>query len=172
MKRRELITLLGGAAAPSLLWPLAARSQQPERMRRIGLLMGAVENAQASIAAMRQALAELGWIEGRNLPDVSYGLGESVGVDAQLGGAGVQAGKEPAAIAVGWRQRESWLTGRTNFSARSRKRTASRSPSFARPTMIFATLILDGTSGSVRSNAPIVPWKASTRIFTSSGLKE
>ena len=67
MKRREFIALLGGAAA---VWPLAARAQQSEQVRRMGILMGAVESdqsAQASIAAMRQALAELGWTEGRNL---------------------------------------------------------------------------------------------------------
>ena len=67
IQRREFITLLGGAAAG---WPLAARAQQSEQVRRMGILMGAVESdqsAQASIAAMRQALAELGWIEGRNL---------------------------------------------------------------------------------------------------------
>ena len=64
--RREFITLLGGAAAA---WPLAAGAQQGAGATD-GLLMGAVESdesAQASIAAMRQALAELGWTEGRNL---------------------------------------------------------------------------------------------------------
>ena len=66
MKRREFITLLGGAAA----WPLAARAQQPERTRRIGVLMASSESdpmGQARIAAFRQALAGLGWSEGSNL---------------------------------------------------------------------------------------------------------
>jgi ABC-type uncharacterized transport system substrate-binding protein len=65
--RREFITLLGGAA---VAWPLAARAQQPERMRRIGVLMGYAESdaaAQAQVAAMRQELRKLGWDEGRNI---------------------------------------------------------------------------------------------------------
>ena len=66
MKRREFIALLGGATA----WPLAARAQQPERTRRIGVLMASSESdpmGQARIAAFRQALAGLGWSEGSNL---------------------------------------------------------------------------------------------------------
>ena len=66
MKRREFITLVGGAAA----WPLAARAQQGERMRRIGVLMNvaaADPDGQAQIAAFLQALQQLGWNEGRNL---------------------------------------------------------------------------------------------------------
>jgi len=66
MKRRQFITLLGGAAA----WPVAARAQQGERMRRIGALMGFAESdsqAQAYIAAFRDGLQKLGWIEGRNI---------------------------------------------------------------------------------------------------------
>jgi putative ABC transport system substrate-binding protein len=67
MKRREFITLLGGAAA---VWPLAARAQQPEKMRRIGVLMYlAADDAegQARLAAFAQALKQLGWSDGRNL---------------------------------------------------------------------------------------------------------
>jgi len=66
MKRREFITLLSGAAA----WPLAARAQQGERVRRIGVLMGYDENepvAKTWVSAFTQALAELGWTEGRNV---------------------------------------------------------------------------------------------------------
>ena len=66
MKRREYITLVGGAAA----WPLAARAQQRERPRRIGVLMGLTESdpeAQSRIAAFRKTLQDLGWTEGRNI---------------------------------------------------------------------------------------------------------
>jgi putative ABC transport system substrate-binding protein len=66
MKRREFISLLGGAA---VVWPLAASAQQPERMKRIGVLMGYPESdseAQTKIAAFRDGLQKLGWTEGRN----------------------------------------------------------------------------------------------------------
>jgi putative ABC transport system substrate-binding protein len=66
VKRRELITLVGGAMA----WPLAARAQQGERMRRIGVLMSLAETdpeAQARVAAFRKGLQTLGWAEGRNV---------------------------------------------------------------------------------------------------------
>jgi len=69
MKRREFISLLGGAAAP-LLWPLTARAQQGERGRRIGVLLYLVAGdaeGQARLAAFTQALSQLGWSEGRNL---------------------------------------------------------------------------------------------------------
>ena len=74
MKRREFISLLGGAAA----WPLAARAQQPERMRRIGVLMGWPESdleAQSELAAFVQGLQKLGWVDGRNLrTDTRWGI--------------------------------------------------------------------------------------------------
>src|SRR5262245_7675271 len=66
MRRREFIALLGGAAAA---WPLAARAQQSERMRRIGLLMGVADDreGQARVTALKQGLQELGWTDGRNI---------------------------------------------------------------------------------------------------------
>ena len=66
MRRRDFVNLLGGAA----IWPLAARAQQPERMRRIGVLMAQPEGTQETKdrdAAIRDGLEKLGWIEGRNI---------------------------------------------------------------------------------------------------------
>ena len=74
MRRREFITLLGGAAAAL---PLVVRAQQPEQMRRIGVLMNTVADdpqGQARIVAFQQTLQQLGWIEGRNVQiDVRWG---------------------------------------------------------------------------------------------------
>jgi len=67
VKRREFITLLGGA---SVAWPLAVRAQQREKMRRIGVLMPFAEDnpvGQARLAAFRQGLLQLGWADGRNV---------------------------------------------------------------------------------------------------------
>jgi putative tryptophan/tyrosine transport system substrate-binding protein len=78
MRRREVVALLGSAA---LVRPLGARAQQPERMRRIGVLMAFAEsNAQAQtlLAAFRDGLQTLGWREGRNLRiDVRWGTSEA-----------------------------------------------------------------------------------------------
>jgi putative ABC transport system substrate-binding protein len=66
MNRREFITLLGGAAA----WPLAARAQQPDQVRRIGILMLVGEadpQAHAELAAFTKELQRLGWREGENV---------------------------------------------------------------------------------------------------------
>ena len=66
MKRREFIALVGGAAAT---WPVAVLAQQPERVRRIGVLMSQVANDANSLAQMgafTQALQQLGWTDGRN----------------------------------------------------------------------------------------------------------
>src|SRR6516225_4569749 len=67
MRRREFISLLGAATA----WPLVTRAQQPQRMRRVGVLMGGLDEtdleAQSFVAAFREELAKLGWTEGRNI---------------------------------------------------------------------------------------------------------
>ena len=82
MRRREFLSVLGGAAAG---WPLAARAQQDERVRRIGALAGGVAandpDAQASIAAFLQALQQLGWIDGRNVQiDYRWGMGDAANI--------------------------------------------------------------------------------------------
>jgi len=67
MRRREFIILLGGAA---VAWPLAARAQQADRMRRVGVLVSRIADdpeEQARLAAFVQGLQELGWTEGRNV---------------------------------------------------------------------------------------------------------
>jgi putative tryptophan/tyrosine transport system substrate-binding protein len=65
LRRRQFITLLGGAA----VWPLAARAQQGERVRRIGLLMGTADDREGEtrVAALKRGLQELGWTDGRNI---------------------------------------------------------------------------------------------------------
>ncbi|MGB6313284.1 MAG: ABC transporter substrate-binding protein, partial [Pseudolabrys sp.] len=77
MRRREFITLAGGAVA----WPLAARAQQPERMRRIGVLLPGTANDaeyQARMVAFLQGLQQLGWSEGRNVRiDTRWAAGDA-----------------------------------------------------------------------------------------------
>jgi len=66
IRRREVITLLGGAAA----WPIAAHAQQSDRVRRIGVLMSYAESdsdGAGFVAAFREGLQQLGWVEGRNI---------------------------------------------------------------------------------------------------------
>src|SRR6266511_213834 len=77
MKRREFITLLGGAAAA---WPLAAYAQQPERVRRIGSLTGIADDSmtQARLATFLETLQQLGWTEGQNVQvDRRWGGGDA-----------------------------------------------------------------------------------------------
>jgi putative tryptophan/tyrosine transport system substrate-binding protein len=78
LERREFIAILGGAAA----WPLAARAQQRERMRRIGVILGGARNTDRSdVAAFQQALQQLGWIDGGNVQiDYRFGLGNAADV--------------------------------------------------------------------------------------------
>jgi ABC-type uncharacterized transport system substrate-binding protein len=84
MRRREFIGAFGGAAA----WPLAARAQQPERVRRIGLLLGIAENdpeGRARVTAFRQGLQELGWVEGRNIRiDSRFAAGDATRIRAYV----------------------------------------------------------------------------------------
>ena len=76
--RRQFISLLGGAAAA---WPVAARGQQPERMRRIGVLMNLAADdpeGQARLAAFHQGLQQLGWTDGRNVRiDIRYAAADA-----------------------------------------------------------------------------------------------
>ena len=77
MQRREVITLLGGTVAA---WPLAARAQQPQRVRRIGVLMSSIADpiAQSYVTAFRGALTKLGWAEGNNLrTEVRWGAADA-----------------------------------------------------------------------------------------------
>jgi len=78
MRRREFMTALGGAA---VAWPLTARAQQGELVRRVGVLVGFRANdpqGEARVAALRQGLQALGWIDGRNLRiDLSWGAGDA-----------------------------------------------------------------------------------------------
>ena len=77
MNRRALVRLIGAAA----VWPLAARAQQPDRVRRIGVLMGVAENdpaRQSFVSAFTQALRDLGWRDGGNIRiDYRWGGGDS-----------------------------------------------------------------------------------------------
>jgi putative tryptophan/tyrosine transport system substrate-binding protein len=77
MRRRDFIAVLGAAAAA---WPLIARAQQPDRMRRIGVMMGLAENdpgGRQEADSLRNGLQELGWTDGRNIRiDFHWGIGE------------------------------------------------------------------------------------------------
>jgi putative ABC transport system substrate-binding protein len=76
MQRRKFLTLLGSATA----WPLAARAQKAERIRRVGVLMNLAADdpeGQVRLAALHQGLQELGWTVGRNLQiEIRFGAGE------------------------------------------------------------------------------------------------
>jgi putative ABC transport system substrate-binding protein len=79
MRRRDFISLAGGAA----IWPLAARAQQSNQMRRIGVLYGSADNpqTQARSAALVEGLRQLGWIAGQNVKiDYRFGLGATVSI--------------------------------------------------------------------------------------------
>ena len=81
MNRREFIAALGGVAA----WALAARAQQADRVRRIGVLIGSDENDpvfKPRVSVFTQALADLGWTDGRNVRmDLRWGVVTSIGYE-------------------------------------------------------------------------------------------
>jgi putative tryptophan/tyrosine transport system substrate-binding protein len=82
MRRRAFISLLGGAAA----WPLQARAQQPERMRRIGVLLAFAEDdpeIKARLSVFRQGLEKRGWSEGRNVR-IDYRFASASAPQAQV----------------------------------------------------------------------------------------
>jgi len=146
MKRRDLITLLGGAAAA---WPLAARAQQPGKLPTIGFL-GASTSSNWShwTAAFVQRLRELGWIEGRTIA-IEYrwaeGRGErfaeiaaefvrlKVDVIVTAGGAVLAAKQATSVIPIVFSSRRARATGRSRNCGRGRRfRAASRSRSGCR----------------------------------------
>ena len=97
IRRRDFITLLGGAAT----WPIAARAQQDGRVRLVGMLIAASDNDpqwQVRVAAFRETLAKLGWVEGRNLrTELRYGTGDT---ERMRDGAKALVGLAPDAILV------------------------------------------------------------------------
>ena len=135
MKRREFIALLGGAA---VAWPLAARAQQPDRVRRVGVLMGIADDfeGQARMAVFRQALQALGWSEGRNVQFIYRWSGGDVARARQfakelldLRSDVILANSTPVAAAV----RETTHTTPTIFVQVSDPVTAGVVQSLARP---------------------------------------
>src|SRR5262252_2579990 len=82
-RRKFLATVLGGAAAA---WPLAARAQQGERMRRVGVLMALANDpeGQARVTALKEGLQDLGWTDGRNIQiETRFGGGDAGRIRAQ-----------------------------------------------------------------------------------------
>jgi putative ABC transport system substrate-binding protein len=115
MKRREFITLLGGAA---IAWPLAAQAQQAERVRRIGVLLPtSADDAeyQARVGAFLQALALLGWTIGRNVRiDTRWAAVPIVFVNVAdpVGGGFVDSLARPATNATGFMTFEYSISGK------------------------------------------------------------
>src|SRR5262245_6462404 len=102
MKRRELIALVGGAAASGVAWPSAARAQPAERPRLVGVLMGTGADepeSQARVAAFLQGLQEAGWAVGRNLRiEYRWAAGDRARLRQQ---AGELVALEPDAVLAG-----------------------------------------------------------------------
>ena len=133
MRRREFITFVGGAAT----WPLAARAQQGERMRRIGVLMGWPESyhqAQSWVAALRDELQKLGWTEGR-----------SIAIDTRWAAADVESMKRFAKELVAL-QPDLMVTGSTPATAAMRQQT--------RTIPIIFVLVADPVGSGLVANLP------------------
>jgi len=139
MKRRTLITLLGGAAAAasSLSWPLAARAQQGERMRRIGVLMNSPRDdaeGQIRFGAFLQGLQQLGWSDGRN-----------VRIDTRWGAADIERYRKDAAELVALAPEV--ILGTTTPSTATLQRTTQTVP------IVFAMAVDPVGTGFVESLA-------------------
>ena len=107
VRRREFIALLGGSAAA---WPLAARAQQVDRVRRIGVLMSQAADdveQQARSVAFRQSLQQLGWIDSRNMRiDYFWGRGPTRNHSSIRGGIGRTHARCHCGI---WRHGPGWI---------------------------------------------------------------
>jgi putative ABC transport system substrate-binding protein len=124
MRRRDFITLIGGAAA---VWPLAARAQQPEPVRRIGVLFPLVASdpeARARLTAFQQALQELGWIDGSNVHiDARWSAGNAA--DTRKYAAELVALAPDVIFAVGSPGGGVGFTGNPDYPDRIRDRSRS-----------------------------------------------
>ena len=142
LRRREFITLLGGAAA----WPFAAHAQQPQRMRRIGVLIGGDENdpvAKARISGFTQALADLGWT--------------NVRIDPRWGGGDINRTRALAQELVGL-QPDIIVTGGTAATVPVQRETRTIPIVFANVTDPVASGIvarLDRPSGNITGFATL-----------------
>jgi putative ABC transport system substrate-binding protein len=152
MRRREFITLLGGAAA----WPLAARAQQGDRVRRIGVLIPYDENepvAKARLSAFTQTLADLGWTDGRN-----------VRVDVRWAGADINRIRALAQELVGL-QPDVIVTNSTPATAASSRRRGRSRPSlrgWATPSPTASSRGSTARVGTSSASPPSKPrWEAS-----------
>jgi putative ABC transport system substrate-binding protein len=134
-RRKFLATLVGDAAAT---WPLAARAQQPDRVRRVGVLMGIADDpeGQARIMVFKQALRALGWTEGRNVQFIyRWSAGDVVHARQfakellDLRSDVILTNSTPVAVAV----RDTTRTTPTVFVQVSDPVTAGVVPSLARP---------------------------------------
>jgi putative ABC transport system substrate-binding protein len=154
IKRREFLSLLGGAVA----WPLAARAQQAEPVRRVGALLLSAKDSpltQSAIAAFRERLAMLGWVEGGNLrmdyrffsgdpdrrvayaeelvnlrPDLILAVTRPAALTVQQRAPGIPivfvGGGDPARPGLGWSGRQHSTTQRQYDRIRERFRIAGR----------------------------------------------